>query len=44
MNVATIASKLFDCPGSGRYDFAVNQLEKMLNDLKVRYYALDFPP
>jgi hypothetical protein len=38
----TIASNLFDCTNRELYDFAVNQVERMLQDLKKRYYALDF--
>jgi hypothetical protein len=38
-----IASNLFDCTDRELYDFAVHHLEEMLDDLKARYYALDFP-
>jgi hypothetical protein len=38
------ASNLFDCTDRGLYDFAVHHLEEMLDDLKARYYALDFQP
>jgi hypothetical protein len=44
VNMGTIASNLFDCPDQGLYDFAVNHLEAMLDDLEARYYALDFTP
>jgi hypothetical protein len=44
VNMGTIASNLFDCTDRGLYDFAVNHLEDMLDDLKARYYALDFQP
>jgi len=37
--MGTIASNLFDVN-----DFAGHHLEDMLDDLKARYYALDFPP
>ena len=43
VNMGTIASNLFDCIDRELYDFAVNQVERMLQDLKKRYYALDFP-
>jgi hypothetical protein len=44
VNMGTIASNLFDCTDRGLYDFAVHHLEEMLDDLKARYYALDFNP
>jgi hypothetical protein len=44
VNMGTIASNLFDCTDKGLYDFAVHLLEEMLDDLKARYYALDFRP
>jgi hypothetical protein len=44
VNMGTIASNLFDCTDKGLYDFAVHHLEEMLDDLKARYYALDFRP
>jgi hypothetical protein len=43
-NMGTIASNRFDCTDKGLYDFAVHLLEEMLDDLKARYYALDFRP
>jgi hypothetical protein len=43
VNMGTIASNLFDCTDRGLYHFAVHHLEDMLDDLKARYYALDFP-
>jgi hypothetical protein len=42
VNMGTIASNLFDCTDKWLYDFAVHYLAEMLNDLKARYYALDF--
>jgi len=39
-----IAANLFDCTDRGLYDFAVNQTESMLEDLRRRYYAPDFSP
>lgn len=44
VNLGTIASNLFDCTDRELYDFAVHHLEEMLDDLKARYYPLDFPP
>ena len=44
VNMGTIASNLFDCTDRGLYDFAVHHLGEMLDDLKARYYALDFTP
>ena len=44
VNMGTIASNLFDCTDRGLYDFAAHHLEEMLDDLKARYYALDFQP
>jgi hypothetical protein len=41
--MGTIASNLFDCTDRELYDFAVNQVEDMLDDLGARYYALEFP-
>jgi hypothetical protein len=38
-----IASMLFDSPDQGQFVFAVTHLEDMLQDLRKRYYALDFP-
>jgi hypothetical protein len=43
VNMGSIASNLFDCSDRELYDFAVHHLEEMLDDLKARYYALDFP-
>ena len=43
VSMGTIASNLFDCADPELYDFAVNHLEEMLNVLRARYYALDFP-
>lgn len=39
-----IAANLFDCTDRGLYDFAVNQTESILGDLRRRYRSLDFPP
>ena len=44
VHMGTIASNLFDCSDRELYDFAVTHLEEMLDDLKARYYALDFQP
>jgi hypothetical protein len=44
VNMGTIASNLFDCTDRELYDFAAHHLEEMLDDLKGRYYPLDFPP
>jgi hypothetical protein len=44
VNMGTIASSLFDCTDRELYDFAVHHLEEMLDELKARYYALDFQP
>jgi hypothetical protein len=43
VNMGTIASNLFDCTDRELYDFAVHQVDDMLDDLRARYYALDFP-
>jgi hypothetical protein len=44
VNMGKIASNLFDRTDRELYDFAVHHLEDMLDDLKARYYALDFRP
>jgi hypothetical protein len=44
VRMGAIASMLFDSPDHGLFVFAVTHLEEMLDDLKARYYALDFPP
>jgi hypothetical protein len=43
VRMGEIASMLFDDPDQGRFVFAVTHLEDMLQDLRKRYYALDFP-
>jgi hypothetical protein len=42
VKMGRIASQLFDNPDSELYDFAVDRLAEMLEDLRKRYYALDF--
>jgi hypothetical protein len=44
VHMGTIASNLFDCTDRELYDFAVNQVEDMLDDLRARYYAMNFRP
>jgi isopentenyldiphosphate isomerase len=44
VHMGTIASNLFDCTDRELYDFAVNQVEEMLDELKAHYYAMDFRP
>lgn len=39
-----IAAMLFDSPDQGQFVFAVTHLGDMLQDLRKRYYALDFLP
>jgi hypothetical protein len=39
-----IAAQLFDDPDSELYDFAVDRLAEMLEDLGKRYYVVDFSP
>jgi hypothetical protein len=41
--MGAIASYLFDVPDRELYGFAVDHVHDMLDDLKKRYYALDFP-
>jgi beta-galactosidase GanA len=43
VRMGEIASMLFDSPDQGQFVFAVTHLEDMLQDLRKRYYALDFP-
>jgi hypothetical protein len=43
VHMGTIASNLFDCTDRELYDFAVHQVEDILDDLRARYYALEFP-
>ena len=43
VRMGEIASMLFDSPDQGQFVFAVTHLEDMLQDLRQRYYALDFP-
>jgi hypothetical protein len=43
VNMGTIAVGLLDHPNRGLYDFAVCHLSEMLDELKARYYAMDFP-
>jgi hypothetical protein len=42
VKMGRIASQLFDDPDSELYDFAVDRLAEMLENLRKRYYALDF--
>lgn len=42
VKMGRIAAQLFDDPDSELYDFAVDRLAEMLEDLRKRYYALDF--
>jgi hypothetical protein len=44
VKMGRIASQLFDDPDRELYDFSVHRLEEMLEDLRERYYALDFRP
>jgi hypothetical protein len=44
VRMGEIASMLFDNPDQGLFVFAVTHLEERLDDLKARYYALDFTP
>jgi hypothetical protein len=38
-----IAAQLMSDPDRNLYDFAVAQLSGMLDELRARYYAMDFP-
>ena len=38
-----IAAQLMSHPDRNLYDFAVCHLSEMLDELKARYYAMDFP-
>jgi hypothetical protein len=38
-----IAAQLMSYPDRNLYDFAVAHLSGMLDEIKARYYALDFP-
>jgi hypothetical protein len=41
--MGTIAVQLFDDPNRELYDFAVCRLSEMLDELRLRYYAQEFP-
>jgi hypothetical protein len=41
--MAKIAAQLMSHPDRNLYDFAVVHLSGMLDELKARYYAMDFP-
>jgi hypothetical protein len=43
VNMGKIAAQLMSDPNRGLYDFAVCHLSEMLDELKARYYAKDFP-
>jgi hypothetical protein len=44
VRMGRIADQLFDNPDRDLYHFAVHRLADMLEQLRARYYALDFPP
>jgi hypothetical protein len=43
VRMGEIAAMLFDDPDTGRFVFAVDHLEWMLQRFKKRYYAVEFP-
>jgi hypothetical protein len=43
VRMGEIAMMLFDSPDQGLFVFAVGHLEEMLQDLRKRYYAEEFP-
>jgi hypothetical protein len=43
VKMGTIAFQLFDNPNRELYDFALCRLSEMLDELRVRYYAQEFP-
>jgi len=43
VNMATIAVGLLDHPNRELHQFAAYRLSEMLDELKTRYYAMDFP-
>jgi hypothetical protein len=43
VRMGEIAAMLFDDPDPGRFVFAVDHLEWMLQRFKKRYYAVEFP-
>ena len=43
VRMGEIATSLFDCSDQGLFVFAVGHLEKMLLELRTRYYAEEFP-
>jgi hypothetical protein len=42
VRMSEIAASLFDCCDQGLFVFAVGHLEKMLMELRKRYYAEEF--
>jgi hypothetical protein len=43
VNMATIAVEVLHHPNRGLHEFAVYRLSEMLDELKARCYAMDFP-